>query len=261
MSEQLPREWDFDEEPPARSGATRVIALVLALLLVGSIGVVRIFDAFSDETEIEVGDSPADVRGFKFLGRDPATGEPVRYDPCTEIRYVVNPAGAPPNGIDDIHAAFRLTADITGMSFVYEGDTDEVPGRRRDIYQPERYGKRWAPLLIGWLPNDPAVFAEHGAGVGGSAAVPNEDGELVYVTGSITLNSSRELQPGFNPGRTWGKVILHELGHVLGLDHVHNPAQVMNESLVTSPATWGPGDLIGLRELGRLGGCIKPPVP
>lgn len=251
-----------DDDLSRPSGATRIIALLLAILLVGSIGVVRLFDALSGEDEeLRIGDSPADARGFKFIGVDPETGDPVRFDPCTPIRYVVNPTNAPPNALEDVHEAIALTAEVTGIRFVYEGETDEVPTPRRKPYQPARYGERWAPVLVGWLPNDPAVFEEHGAGVGGSTAVPNEDGTPVYVSGTITMNASHELQPGFDPGRTWGKVALHELGHVLGLDHVQNPAQVMNANLVSSAATWGTGDLAGLRALGRLSGCVSPPPP
>jgi hypothetical protein len=84
----------------------------------------------------------------------------------------------------------------------------------------------------------------------------------VYVTGSIVLNGADQLDNGFRPGKTWGKVVLHELGHVLGLDHVVDPAQVMHPSLVSSPAAWGAGDLAGLRLLGPDSGCLSvPEVP
>jgi hypothetical protein len=201
----------------------------------------------------------AQPQGFRFLGLSPGTDMPVRYDPCSTLRYVINPRLAPRRGVDNIHAAVGRSSDATGIEFEFEGFTDEVPGRNRQLYMPERYGERWPPLLIGWRPHDPAVFSEHDTGIGGSAYVANDDGRLVYVTGSIALDASERLDSGFGAGRAWGKVILHELGHVLGLDHVTDPAEVMNGSLVTSPATWGAGDLAGLRRLGRLAGCLEVP--
>ena len=45
------------------------------------------------------------------------------------------------------------------------------------------------------------------------------------------------------------KVILeHELGHVLGLDDVDDPAEVMNEEYVGQDG-FGPGDQEGLRKV------------
>jgi hypothetical protein len=50
-------------------------------------------------------------------------------------------------------------------------------------------------------------------------------------------------------------LVLHEIGHVVGLSDVNDPTQVMNASLspsVTSDAL-GTGDLAGLRLLGTSG--------
>lgn len=54
---------------------------------------------------------------------------------------------------------------------------------------------------------------------------------------------------------------LHELGHVLGLDHVDATDEVMQVSIDPSnPLTrYSAGDLEGLRRLGRTAGCQNPP--
>lgn len=36
------------------------------------------------------------------------------------------------------------------LQFVHDGATAEGPTDQRNLYQPERYGKRWAPVLITW---------------------------------------------------------------------------------------------------------------
>lgn len=242
------------------NGLTRKLVASALVVAIAAIVVVLARDVLDGRRFAVVADNALiQPQGFKFLGLSPGTDMPVRYDPCSELRYVINPQLAPARGVDDIHKAVGRASDATGIEFVFEGFTDEVPGRNRPSYIPERYGKRWAPLLVGWRPHDSAVFSEHDTGIGGSAYVANDDGRLVYITGSIALDASERLDSGFGAGRTWGKVILHELGHVLGLDHVTDPAEVMNGSLVTSPATWGAGDLAGLRRLGRLAGCLDVP--
>ncbi len=200
-----------------------------------------------------------DDRGFRLLYVDPDSGRPARYNPCEELHYVVNPDNAPTDGLSDIQQAAASAAEATGMDIVFEGLTDEVPSLERRIYLPGLYGERWPPILVGWIPRDAAVFREHGVGVAGSNVVESPDGNLVFVTGAIILNSDMELSGGFEAGRTWGSVILHEWGHVLGLDHVDDTTQVMHGSLLSTPARWGSGDQAGLRELGRTAGCLDTP--
>ena len=45
-------------------------------------------------------------------------------------------------------------------------------------------------------------------------------------------------------------MILHELGHVMGLEHVDDPVQLMYPE-IDAPDGLAAGDLFGLRELGR----------
>ncbi|HEY0889152.1 MAG TPA: matrixin family metalloprotease [Nocardioides sp.] len=44
-------------------------------------------------------------------------------------------------------------------------------------------------------------------------------------------------------------VVMHELGHVLGLDHVPDPGELMHDEN-TGRVDFGPGDLEGLARLG-----------
>src|SRR5687767_5727274 len=65
-----------------------------------------------------------DARGFRFARVDAKTGEPVRFNPCAPLHYVVNPTSAPEGAIEDIHEAFEMTGAATGIRFVYDGLTD-----------------------------------------------------------------------------------------------------------------------------------------
>ena len=55
-------------------------------------------------------------------------------------------------------------------------------------------------------------------------------------------------------------MVLHELGHIMGLDHVTSKAELM-EPAGGSMTDFGPGDLAGLEQLGRDQGCLVTPEP
>lgn len=248
---------DVSEPEPARRGAgLRMVALVLILAFGAAFGAANVISVL-DGGPGPVRRGLVDPQGFRFIGVDPDSGEPIRYDPCTPLHYTFNPEHAPSGAEADLKRSAQLTAEATGIEFIYDGTTEEPARPQRPAYQPDRYGDRWAPILIGWIPHDSAIFEHDSVGVGGSEARQNDRGQLVYVTGDIILNGADQLASGFGAGRTWGKVLLHEWGHVLGLDHVVDPAQVMNANLVSSPANWGTGDLAGLRRLGRNAGCLN----
>lgn len=251
--------YEQDEPYPERNW-TRLVAAAVIVALVVSLGAATIINALRQDTAITQR-GLEDAAGFRFLNVHPETGEPARYDPCTEIHFVFNSDHAPRGALRDVTIAAELAAQGLGVEFVYDGTTDEPARIRRPSYQPDRYGDRWAPILIGWIPVDSAIFDQHSVGVAGSELREGPSGDLTYVTGAMILNATEHLDNGFGAGRTWGKVLLHEWGHILGLDHVENPAQVMNPDLVSSPAIWGTGDLAGFRRLGPLGGCAQAPNP
>ena len=60
-----------------------------------------------------------------------ADGSPGRWDPCSPIHYVVNLAGAPPTAASDIAGAIARVEAATGITFVADGTSSEIPSRSR----------------------------------------------------------------------------------------------------------------------------------
>jgi len=194
---------------------------------------------------------------YRFLDTPDSSQPFAAYDPCRPIHYVIRPDSAPSGSEPLIHGAVTQVSAATGLQFVYDGPTNETPANPRETYQPDVYGKRWAPVLIAWSsPNENPELAGNVAGLGGSTMVNAIDSPYVLVAGQIELDApdlSGILAEPSGPKHVQA-VIVHEFGHVLGLDHVHDPDQLMygGPNNVTELKD---GDRAGLALLGT-GECV-----
>jgi hypothetical protein len=180
-------------------------------------------------------------------------GVPVTYDPCRPVHYVVNPAAMPVAGVSLVHEAVQMLSQATGLVFADDGLTDEPLSAHREAVDVDRYGNRWAPVLIGW--SDAAAYPDLAgdvAGVGGSTMVtPRGPASARLVSGQVALDSElfgRLDQRGAVEQQR--AIVLHELAHVVGLDHVGSPTELMFPR-TSKQARFGPGDLEGLAMLGQ----------
>lgn len=251
---EVPEDEDYEELPPKRWPV-----FVAAILVVALIGTYAASELLSTEVLPRIRSN--DPTAFEFLSLDPETGEPLRYNPCRPIRYVINPRSAPPSGVQDVKRGFEMLSRATGMDFAYEGATDEAVTGGRESHQPHRYGPGWAPILVGWVnAGELEVDGVDKAGTAGSVVAQDRE-NIAYVTGSVVLNADARVLDGYALGVTSGDVILHELGHLVGLAHVGDRSQIMFPNVTEGPAEYGAGDLAGLRRVGRVAGCLEPIRP
>ncbi len=243
---------------PARShGAFWPSMLVTLVVLVGVLaftpGVsghrIRALVGLGDDRLHDVVVTPHGQGRFRFARTQPGSREPVSYNPCRPIHYVVNPVGAPPDYRDLVQQAVAEVARATGFEFEYDGTTDD-----RDFEHRGGLSHSPTPVLIGWATADEVPgLAGDIAGLGGSASVERTPDHDTYVTGMVALDaevfSRVDRQPGgFEQLRA---IVMHELGHVVGLAHVHDPSELMYDDNL-GRTSFGPGDLEGLARLGAV---------
>ena len=239
------------------SGAFWPSMLVTAVVLVGVLaftpGVsgarIRSLVGLGDQRLHHVVAAPQGRGGFHFATTQPGSTEPVSYNPCRPIRYVVNPSGAPTDYLDLVQQSVAEVARATGFEFEYDGTTDD-----RDFEHRGGPSVRSTPVLIGWAtPEEVPGLAGDVAGLGGSAAVQRTPDHFTYVTGMVALDRDVFARLDQEPGgfEHLRAIVMHELGHVVGLAHVDDPSQLMYADNI-GQTSFGPGDRRGLARLGTV---------
>jgi hypothetical protein len=202
--------------------------------------------------------APPEGGPYAFIALQDDGVTPVTYDPCRPVHYVLRPDNAPAGGEEVVHAAFARLSQATGLRFLYDGVTDEPTTVERAPFQLDRYGDRWAPVLVAWETEEqnPALAGDT-VGQAGSVAVSLGEGPRVFVTGTVSLDAGRmpEILAFRNGAETAQAIILHELGHLAGLAHVDDMEQLMYPEARREVPDFASGDLTGLAVLGS-GPCV-----
>lgn len=195
------------------------------------------------------GERPAYAAGegtYAFLTTQPASDEPVGYDPCEPVEVLVNPDGAPRDHRELLDTALARVGDATGLDLRVVGETDDRDTDRfDDAGLPE-------PVLVLWADEDEMPdLAGDVAGYAGSVATGGA--RLSYVTGMVVLDVDAFEQMATEPGGAAYRqaIVDHEVGHLVGLDHVDDPGELMYPETAVM-TTFGPGDLEGLGRLGAV---------
>jgi hypothetical protein len=197
---------------------------------------------------------PGNPKAYKFALK--LHGQPVHWNKCRTIDYRFSRSKAPAHALKQVKHAIKLLHRGSGLRFKYLGRSKLIPGNTTHLPGKTR-------LLIGWsTPAKSSVLARSGggeAGVGGFSYMST--GEIVQ--GSVVLNRKVRLASGFGTGPrvgqqgTVGELLLHELGHAVGLGHVQSQSQIMFPELTRKLARYGAGDLNGLAKVGKDRHCFK----
>jgi hypothetical protein len=195
--------------------------------------------------------------GYRFLLTEQGGDGPIRWDPCDPVRYkVALRGGVPESEIAEVRAAFdEVSEALGGAVYHYDGTTDVVPDAVDDsakagadivlAFAEPGSGDDRSSLLTGWE-----------AGRGGFAAVTSKGPDGVTrqrpTNGSVVIDSTKWAVMSRHDRTV---LYLHEIGHVVGLDHPKDDHQIMSSGAYDLPPRYQDGDLAGFARLGRQAGC------
>lgn len=177
---------------------------------------------------------------YAFMRVTTATGVPVSWDHCRPLRYQVDPTSAPDDWQQLVDSAVQVVAEASELDLVDVGTT-HASDRGDPSSAP--------PVLISWgTPSQEPELAGDVAGLGGSSGMV-VDGRVRWVTGSVLLDAgdyARMAELGEDDAMRM--ILVHELLHVIGLDHVDDRRQLMYPSYLGQGGL-GDGDREGLQVL------------
>ncbi|WP_051706866.1 matrixin family metalloprotease [Nocardioides aequoreus] len=191
---------------------------------------------------------------YRFAAVQRGSEEPVTYSSCEPIAVEVNVQGAP-----EPESALRMVLDgmdriseATGLVLEYAGPSDRRPEwERGEFTVPQDELDDPPPVLVSFA--DAAEVPQlqgQVAGIAGSVVVA-QGGVRRYLTGQVTLDTESfgDLAARRDGDEVAAAITLHELGHLVGLDHVDDSDELMH-AVTTDQRDFGPGDREGLRRLG-----------
>lgn len=247
---------------PGENGSARLVGVLMAL--VGAallVAVLLVAVLLTPAGWLRPGtDDPDDPLAYEFMRTHERTGQPVVWDPCLPIHLVVNSAHAP-DGADVLlaEAITRVNA-ASGLRLEVVGQSSEQPDLERTDRELRsgRAGTARAPVLLAWTtPEALPRLKGSVAGVGGPVTqFGNAADRTRYFGGSVYLDAPQIQEAlGRRDGHAAARaIVMHELGHLVGLAHVDNDRQLMAAKLHRGVTEFAMGDRAGLRRLGS-GGC------
>jgi Matrixin len=162
---------------------------------------VKVIDPFFPQPKYR-GPVPTGGNGWSVLFTSDFV--PTRRNPCAPIEVFYDRKNEQSDQTLTVQSAIAQAAEASGVPMTFIGSGTTRPTKPR-------------VLIIDWV-TGPTNYL----GVTRQAQVKDARGVVWRTTLSVSLAQSRRVASG-----RWETVILHELGHVLGLQHSHEPTSLM----------------------------------
>lgn len=180
----------------------------------------------------------------------------IRWNPCAPIGWRLNAPGASATLLATINTEFGQLAGATGLTFRYDGTTTFVPRSDNISAEPDDLVVTIAPRTS----TDIFDGSPGAIGYGGWDARTTAADNWEIVKGYVILDAAAvsDLPAGVQAAQSAGTLVLHELGHAVGLQHAAKPIEIMYPALNSqTPQTYSADDRMGLALVGHGAGCIS----
>ena len=184
--------------------------------------------------------APYSRNGRKYFG----------WRPCDSITYAVNTQRANRTQIDAMNRAIRQVENASGFDFVFLGDVNgslntdnidaNVPGVGQAMAVIAFSDSTATPILDG------SVIGIGGIGSGSGSNLVQDGSFAWIVRGGFALADINDVT---EPGKITA-TFAHELGHLVGLNHVSAVKELMRPVL-SDQSDFGDGDRNGLYSIGK----------
>lgn len=167
--------------------------------------------------------TPISDSGIKFT-----YGSKTSWSNCKSINYLLT-EGTTASQAEMVASSLRTMGKSRGLTFNFAGYSKEVS---RANWGESLIDGDYRPVLISFVdPSKTDMLGKNNAG--GAVVNRSGDDESLFVSGTVAfnINTYNNLKDGYSEGKSKGNLLMHEFGHLIGLDHVEDNSALMHPSI------------------------------